>query len=232
MTFLDGGGQHAELARCEPERRTLIGANGSRLKVVGMRPALPSPPEDPSCRFTVWIARASAGTAADIRAQLQGLGVDIWLCDETFMPQRWPDWRKVVVADAARADDVAHDLPGRPDKSPPAAWRGGLAPGALRRVREHIERSLSERIDMRGLAELARLSTCHFSRAFRQSVGVPPHRYVMARRIAVAAGLIEQTDRALTDIALAVGFSDQSHFTRAFARVRGETPGTYRRRHR
>jgi transcriptional regulator GlxA family with amidase domain len=54
----------------------------------------------------------------------------------------------------------------------------------------------------------------------------------MTRRVELAAGLIERTDRSLTDIALAVGFADHSHFTRTFARMKGETPGAYRRRHR
>ena len=54
----------------------------------------------------------------------------------------------------------------------------------------------------------------------------------MTRRIAVGAGLVERTERSLTDIALSIGFSDHSHFTRMFVRMTGETPRSYRRRHR
>lgn len=113
-----------------------------------------------------------------------------------------------------------------------ALWRGGLAPGALRRVKDHVDSLLFDRIDVSELAKLVDLSECHFSRAFRQSVGVPPHRYILARRIDAAADLIENTERALADIAVSVGFSDQSHFTRTFVRFTGETPRAFRHRHR
>jgi AraC-like DNA-binding protein len=118
--------------------------------------------------------------------------------------------------------------PSRPGARPLDAPRGGLAPGALRRVREHIHSRLSERIELNELAAIAGLSDCHFSRAFKQSTGVPPHRYVMQRRIEAAAVLIEQTDRPLSEIALEVGFSDQSHFTRMFSRLASQTPRDYR----
>ena len=114
----------------------------------------------------------------------------------------------------------------------PAIWRGGLAPGALRRVKDYVERALDERVDVGYLASMVGLSECHFSRAFRQSTGVPPHRYILARRIEAAAKLIAETNDPLSDIAIKAGFSDQSHFTRTFVRFRGETPGAFRHRHR
>lgn len=110
--------------------------------------------------------------------------------------------------------------------------RGGLAPGALRRVRDHIEDRLAEKIELRELAAIAGLSECHFARAFKQSLGLPPHRYLILRRIAAAAELIKNTDQLLTDVSLRVGFCDQSHFTRVFARTTGETPSAFRHRHR
>ena len=115
------------------------------------------------------------------------------------------------------------------DAARPSKPTGGLAPGALRRVREHIEQHLSQRIELAALARLAGLSECHFSRAFKQSTGLPPHRYLITRRITVAAGLVSDTDRALSEIALNVGFSDQSHFTRLFSTLIGETPRAFRR---
>jgi transcriptional regulator GlxA family with amidase domain len=108
--------------------------------------------------------------------------------------------------------------------------RGGLAPGSLRRVREYIESHVAERISLPELAEIAGLCDSHFSRAFKQSVGVSPHRYIVQRRVERAVALIEQTDRTLGDIALDVGFFDQSHFTRLFAEVFGETPSSFRQR--
>lgn len=109
---------------------------------------------------------------------------------------------------------------------------GGLAPGPLRRVREHVESHLAEKIGLTELAAIAKLSDCHFSRVFKQSVGVSPHRYIMTRRIAAAARLMQDCDRPLIEISHAVGFSDQSHFTRVFVDVMGETPGVYQWRHR
>jgi len=109
---------------------------------------------------------------------------------------------------------------------------GGLAPGALRRVREHIETNFAQKIDLSRLARIAGLSTSYFSRAFKQSIGMPPHRYVMMRRLAAAAELIRKTTKSLAEVALEVGFSDQSHFTRIFTQMTGGTPGALRRRYR
>jgi AraC-like DNA-binding protein len=110
--------------------------------------------------------------------------------------------------------------------------RGGMGFGSLRRTREHIERQLAHKISLPELAGIAGLSAGHFSRAFKQSVGMSPHRYLLQRRIAAAADLIRNTDRPLAEVALNVGFSDQSHFTRVFARESGETPSAFRRRYR
>jgi AraC-like DNA-binding protein len=110
--------------------------------------------------------------------------------------------------------------------------RGGLPPGALRRVREFVSQRLAEKIELAHLADIAGLSVCHFSRAFKQSMGLPPHRYLMRERVAAAARLIRGTDRPLVEISLEVGFSDQSHFTRCFSDLMGATPRDYRRKHR
>jgi AraC-like DNA-binding protein len=109
---------------------------------------------------------------------------------------------------------------------------GGLAPGALRKVREHIEARFAQKIDLSRLARIAGLSTSYFSRAFKQSIGMPPHRYVMMRRLAAAAELIRKTAKPLAEVAIEAGFSDQSHFTRIFTQMTGETPGASRRRYR
>ena len=110
--------------------------------------------------------------------------------------------------------------------------RGGLAPGALRRVRDHIEQQLAEKIQLCQLAAITGLSERHFARAFKQSLGEPPHRYILLCRIEVAKDLLKETPERLADISLTVGFSDQSHFSRLFANFTGETPGAFRRRHR
>lgn len=113
-----------------------------------------------------------------------------------------------------------------------SAFRGGLPPGALRRVRDFVAQRLAEKIELSQLAIIAGLSVCHFSRAFKQSMGLPPHRYLMRERVTAAARLVRGTDRPLVDISLEVGFSDQSHFTRCFSHMMGDTPRDYRRKHR
>ena len=116
------------------------------------------------------------------------------------------------------------------EKAATASGAGGLTPRTLERVKDHLEEDLSKPLDLLNLSLMASLSVSHFSRAFKRSLGIPPHRYLLSRRLAVAAELIPRSDRSLTDIALDLGFSDQSHFTRMFSRAHGETPGAYRRR--
>lgn len=137
----------------------------------------------------------------------------------------------------ALIDAVTHAIAGtgaaaRTDGDARPAYRGGLAPFALRRVRDHIDAHLGRKIELRELAAHAGVSTCHFSRAFRQSVGESPHRYVVMRRIDFAMERVRDTDEPLGEIGARIGFSDQSHFTRVFRAIAGETPYGYRRRHR
>lgn len=107
--------------------------------------------------------------------------------------------------------------------------RGGLSAGTLRRINEYIEGGLSNPISLHDLASVAGLSDCHFARAFKQSTGMPPHRYLMHRRVERAAALIQGTHRPLSQIALEVGCCDQSHFSRLVARATGQTPRELRR---
>jgi transcriptional regulator of acetoin/glycerol metabolism/AraC-like DNA-binding protein len=105
---------------------------------------------------------------------------------------------------------------------------GGLPPGALRRVRTHVEEHLAERIPLAELAAAARLSVYHFSREFKRTVGVSPHSYVIRRRVEKAQVLLARTDLLLSDIAVACGFFDQSHLSRHFRQLTGLTPAEYR----
>jgi AraC-like DNA-binding protein len=110
--------------------------------------------------------------------------------------------------------------------------RGGLPAGVLRRVRDHIDSHLEDHISLEVLAADARLSLYHFARAFRQSMGISPHRYVIQQRVKKAQRLLAQTDLPLANIAVAVGFADQSHFSRQFHRLVGTTPSGFRRAQR
>lgn len=127
--------------------------------------------------------------------------------------------------------------PSRPTMPTPSItstrqFKGGLPPKALRRVCEHVGDHFANKLRHQDLAAIAGLSESHFSRAFKESVGMSPHRYVSWRRVEAAAEMLAETARPLSEISLAVGFSDQSHFTRTFHRLMGETPGAFRHRHR
>jgi AraC-like DNA-binding protein len=105
---------------------------------------------------------------------------------------------------------------------------GGLSPGALRRVREYVEAHLSESTDLARLASVAGLSIHHFARGFKQSAGLAPHHYLTQKRVERAQEMLAHTDLPLSEIAYAVGFSDQSHLARHFRRMLGVTPGQFR----
>ena len=105
----------------------------------------------------------------------------------------------------------------------------GLAGWQRRSVAQYIEENVSEQILLAELAELAQLSIFHFSRAFKQSFGMPPHRYHTTRRIERAKILLAKPNQSVTEIALDMGFSETSSFTAAFRRLAGRTPTEYRR---
>jgi AraC family transcriptional regulator len=110
-----------------------------------------------------------------------------------------------------------------------APVRGGLAGWQQRIVTSYIEEHLSERIPLATLARLVRLSPHHFCRSFKQSFGMPPHRYHNSRRIEQAKTLLAKPELSVTDIGLTVGFSETSSFSAAFRKATGFTPTDYHR---
>lgn len=113
--------------------------------------------------------------------------------------------------------------------APTVHARGGLAPGVVRRIRDYIEVHIGQRITVKLLAKLANLSICYFVRAFKRSLGVTPHDYLIRRRVELTMRLLSATDMALSEIAFAVGFADQSHCSRRFRQHVGMSPCDYRR---
>jgi len=104
----------------------------------------------------------------------------------------------------------------------------GLSRERVQRVRDYIEAHLDDRLTLEELAGVACLSPFHFSRSFKQAVGVGTQRYVMQRRLERAKALMRRTNQPLALIAQEAGFSDQSHLTSIFRRETGMTPGQYR----
>jgi len=107
--------------------------------------------------------------------------------------------------------------------------RAGLASTMVKALAEYIEAHLGERISLQDLAELVGISIYEFARRFRESTGMPPHQYVTRRRIARARTLLLKNHLSILEIALACGFSSQSHFAATFRTIVGVTPQRYRR---
>ncbi len=112
----------------------------------------------------------------------------------------------------------------------PPTNRGGLAPARANRICEYIDSHLQENIALEVLAEIAQLSVHHFARAFRQSLGIPPHNYIVQRRVEHAQQLLRNTDLPISEIAIVAGFTDQSHLARHFRTITGVSPSLARHR--
>lgn len=126
---------------------------------------------------------------------------------------------------------LAHEI-ARLNAGPEASQlpaRGGLAGWQKRVVTAYVDEHLGETISLATLATLARLSPHYFCRAFKQSFGVPPHRYHTGRRIERAKAMLSEPSKSVTEIGLTLGFSETSSFTAAFRRVTGQSPMAYRR---
>jgi AraC-like DNA-binding protein len=107
--------------------------------------------------------------------------------------------------------------------------RGGLAPWQERRAKEILTAHLDSNVALDRLASECGLSRSHFARAFRMTTGMPPHKWLLQRRIEVAQGLLRTTTLPLEEVASQCGFADQSHFTRVFSRMTQASPSEWRR---
>lgn len=106
--------------------------------------------------------------------------------------------------------------------------RALIAPFKLRRVVEHIEEHLAEKITVAELAEIGGLSTAYFARLFHQATGEAPHRFILSRRIARVQELLANPGLDLATAAYRAGFSSHAHMTTAFKRRLGLSPAAYR----
>jgi AraC family transcriptional regulator len=106
---------------------------------------------------------------------------------------------------------------------------GGLAQWQERRAKELMTARMDQRLSVADLAGECGLSCTHFARAFTQSAGLPPHRWLLAYRVAKAKEMLLAGDAPLQDVASSCGFGNQSYMTRVFSRHVGESPGAWRR---
>ena len=97
------------------------------------------------------------------------------------------------------------------------------------RARDAIDRDYASALDIPALARIALVSEAHFIRTFRSTFGETPHRYLQRRRVERAMALLRSTDRSVTDICFAVGFSSLGTFSRTFRDIVGWSPSDFRR---
>jgi AraC-like DNA-binding protein len=114
-------------------------------------------------------------------------------------------------------------------QSPLSGARGGLAPWQVRRARELLSKKSNGDTPLAQVARECGLSVSHFTRAFRQSLGMAPHQWLLSLRVERAKEQLVKPDASLADIAIECGFADQSHFTRVFTKHVGSSPGHWRR---
>jgi AraC-like DNA-binding protein len=137
-----------------------------------------------------------------------------------------PEWIEPVVDGNERLGTVVQ-IPDPARSTVPLA-PGGLPAYKLRRALEFIEAHFDRQITLARLAAVVNLSPFHFHRQFKQSAGFTPRKYIYQLRIERAKTLLSESDLPLADVAVQVGFADQSHFTVAFRRATSMTPRTYR----
>jgi AraC family transcriptional regulator len=115
------------------------------------------------------------------------------------------------------------------DRGPRQIPRGGFAAWQSRRLATYVDANLAGKIVVKHLATSLGVSIGHFCRAFKRTFGMSARIWIKHRRIEFAQSLMLTTGASLTEIALSCGMSDQSHFTRSFRRIVGETPSSWRK---
>jgi AraC-like DNA-binding protein len=120
-----------------------------------------------------------------------------------------------------------HAYCAQPGAAPPAGQK--LAPLDLQRVQELIESRLEAKPCLEELAGAVGLSVASFCRRFKNSTGLPPYQYLLHARVARAKQALRRRNTSLSELALSLGFYDQSQFTNTFRRIVGVSPRDYRR---
>jgi AraC family transcriptional regulator len=167
----------------------------------------------------------------DFRPRLFFFDPDLWATALKLKAQLEHRCRSQGAYVEALGIALAHELARMNEIGPSAVsdMRGGLPGWQQKKLARYIEEHLAEELSLSSLARLVRLSPFHFSRAFKESFGMPPHRYLTSRRIERAKALLVKRKLSVTEIGFDVGFSETSSFTSAFRKVTGETPTEYRR---
>lgn len=139
--------------------------------------------------------------------------------------------RLAITAIARGFFDInAADAPRDPSEPVHRPGQGGLAPWQLRRAQDYMEARIGEQISLEEVAASVQLSSFHFSRAFKRTIGLPPHAWLTAMRMERACALMRNDPKlCLTEIAHSVGYQSQTAFGSVFRRHYGLAPGQWRR---
>ncbi len=141
----------------------------------------------------------------------------------------WSDPGARIAANETGHAALAHVLGRHAGRAPRRDIRGGLAPALRRRLVDWLDARLAQPVTVGEMAAFCALSETHFAHAFRASLGVAPHEWIVARRIERAAALLRaRRPASLDEVARATGHASASHLVRRFKTVWGMTPGQYR----
>lgn len=172
---------------------------------------------------------ASGFAETEFRPRLFFFDPDIWRIAAGLKNEAVSNGARITRYGEALGVLLGHELVRLNNGRAQSANRGGLSGWQQKRVAEFIEEHLAEEIRLATLAGLVELSPYHFARAFKQSFGLPPHRYHNGRRMERAKALLAARARSITDIGLALGFAETSSFSATFHRLTGASPRDYRR---
>lgn len=160
---------------------------------------------------------AEPGSPLDLRGSQAN-----WLAGQVYREFRSPD-----TAARLGIEGFALAMLGEIARAGSRSERGAKPPWLVRAV-ELLHARLTDELSLGEIAVAVGVHPSHLSRTFHQHFGVTMSEYVRRQRVELARRLLTGTDRSLSDIALAVGFSDQAHFSRVFKQATGRTPGAYR----
>ena len=200
-------------------------------------------PPDTSCEF-IGEAAAHVLAVAIPKAHVEAFALETGACVDLREEQAFRDprlvqalvglWHELAADTPDRgllADhvmrSVLHALATRTGTAPRLSARAArerLTHRTVLRLRDYVEHSLADDLDVTAMAQVAGASPAHFARAFAATVGMTPFRYVMSRRLARARDLLERTRRPATAIGVEVGFKTPSHFAARFRREFGVAP--------
>ncbi|WFU26875.1 helix-turn-helix transcriptional regulator [Bradyrhizobium sp. CB1717] len=155
------------------------------------------------------------------------------LSEALLAVERMQEAHTALCADALRLAVLARLFALRSEGEPQPAERGerpiqGLQKWRLKRVLDYIDNHFCRKIALADLAAAAGLSRMHFAAQFRTATGCRPHEFILRQRIRRAKDLLRDCEMPIVEIALAVGFQSQAHFTTTFRRFTGNTPSRWR----